>query len=74
MCFGNCYIIVNINNKIFLKMKKVPSIRVGIQICDTACAMKFADTHVALESLARKSMAQRNLKHKVPSIRTLSQP
>ena len=33
--------------------------------------MKFADTHVWLESLAVKSIVSRNLKHKVPSVRVL---
>ena len=31
--------------------------------------MKFADTRVVLESLARKSTVQRNLKRKAPSVR-----
>ena len=41
---------------------------------NTACAMKFTDTRAELESLARKSMVQRSLKCKVPSVRALTGP
>ena len=64
--FGNFQILDNIGEK----KKMMPSICVGSQVLSTR-HVPFADTHVILKNPAWKSLAQRNLKHKVPSVRGL---